>query len=79
MSYSKNLIILQRIEALYYKCYRLGLLNKYEYLDAIRPLDRAIDSIEMSICLDVLLEDLYFEPKLCNSIIQLCVYVNEND
>jgi len=53
MPHSQSLIILQKIEAIYYKWYCLGLLDKYEYLSAIKPIDSAIDSIEMSICMDI--------------------------
>jgi len=33
----------------YYLLFQLGLMNEKEYLSAIKPLDKAIDTLEMSI------------------------------
>ena len=48
MRKSNKLIELQREMQMFYGLYKAGLLSERAYLDAIRPLDRQIDSIELS-------------------------------
>ena len=48
MTKSNKLIELQREMQMLYGLYKAGLLSERAYLDAIRPLDRHIDSIELS-------------------------------
>ena len=48
MTKSNKLIELQREMQMLYGLYKAGLLSEWAYLDAIRPLDRQIDSIELS-------------------------------
>ncbi len=48
-----HLLYLQRILAKEYSLYRSGLISDNEYLHRVKPIDQAIDSLEMATLQDI--------------------------